>query len=112
MIEQKKEWYAVKGLYRWYLKESGETLKVEERVLLFDTTSFDTAIDLAEKEAAEYCEEDEQANFLIEPMGWWNAYLIGEEKIESGAEIYSRLMSSSLGPEAFIKRYCPKSHDN
>ena len=66
-----KDWYSVKGLFRWYFKEGGETERVEERVVLFQAESFDQALDLAEAEGERYCLEDPEANFRIEPIGWW-----------------------------------------
>lgn len=106
----KREWYAVKGLFRWYFKSDGTTDSVEERVVLFLAASFDDAIALAETEASEYCAEDPAANFRIEPVGWWNAYWIGEEP-KSGVEVYSRLCSTELSSDAFVRRYYPRSHD-
>ena len=109
--DQKEEWYAVKGLFRWYFKDNGETINVEERVVVFLARSFDHALELAEAEAVQYCAEEESANFRIEPLEWWEAYRIGEERLMSGTEVYSRLASTSLSGEAFLKRYYPKSHD-
>ncbi|MHA3079089.1 DUF4288 domain-containing protein [Acinetobacter sp. ANC 5502] len=106
----KKDWYTVKGLYRWYLKEDGSTFQVEERIVLFHAESFDHALDLAEAEALTYCEPDDQANFAIESMGWWRAYSIWDEKLENGVEIFSRRSTTELSADAFIKRYYPKSH--
>lgn len=104
-----KEWYAVKGLFRWYLKDSGETVQIEDRVVLFLAKSFDDALDMAEAEAKCYCKADEQANFLIEPAGWWYAYWIGD-KPGNGVEVFSRRSKTDLDSKAFIKRYYPKSH--
>lgn len=28
------DWYSVKGLFRWYFKENGRTILIEERVVL------------------------------------------------------------------------------
>ncbi|MET1079025.1 MAG: DUF4288 domain-containing protein, partial [Pseudomonas sp.] len=45
-----KEWYSVKGLFRWYMKADGVTDRIEERVVLFEANSFDHALNLAEVE--------------------------------------------------------------
>jgi len=108
----KPEWYGVKGLFRWAMKSDRTTRSVEERVLLFRTTNFDAAVELARHEAARYCTDDPKANFFIEPLDWWDVYLIGDEAIENGAEVYSRLSTTTLDGEAFIRRYYPKSHDH
>ena len=105
-----KEWYAVKGLFRWYMKDGGQTDQVEERVVLFEAESFDHALDLAEAEAATYCVPDPEANFLIEPAGWWHAYWIGETPAH-GVEVFSRGAKTGLDSKSFVKRYYPKSHN-
>jgi len=51
-----KEWYSVKGLFRWFIKADGSTVEIEERVVLFWADSFDHALDLAEAEATTYCQ--------------------------------------------------------
>ena len=109
--DSKTEWYAVKGLFKWYFKDTGATANVEERIVIFLAKSFDHALDLAEVEANDYCTGDETTNYRIEAMGWWNAYRIGEAHITSGIEVYSRLMETQLSGEAFIKRYFPKCHE-
>ncbi|WP_066262527.1 DUF4288 domain-containing protein [Hydrogenophaga flava] len=105
-----REWYAVKGLFRWYFKSDGSTDSVEERVLLFLASSFDEALAMAESEAQVYCADDPKANFSIESMGWWDAYRV-EEEPNSGVEVYSRLSKTNLSVDAFIRRYYPRSHD-
>ncbi|QBB71073.1 DUF4288 domain-containing protein [Pseudolysobacter antarcticus] len=104
-----KEWYSVKGLFRWYFKSNGKTDRIEERVLLFKASDFDDALNLAEREATKYCALDRKANFSIEPVGWWHAYWIGDEPA-SGAEVFSRGCETNLEAQAFVRRYYPKSH--
>lgn len=104
-----RRWFAVKGLFRWYLKESGDTVNVEERVVLFYVENFDEALSYADREAATYSLDDPAANFGIEPMGWWDVYETGGEMPSHGGEIYSRLVDTSLSATAFIRRYYPKS---
>ena len=104
------EWYAVKALFRWYFKSNGKTVNVEERLVIFLAQSLDQALDLAEVEASAYCSEDETANYRIEPMGWWSAYCIGDKAIVPGTELYSRLVSTNLPSDSYLRRYYPKSH--
>lgn len=106
-----KTWYAVKGLFRWYFKETGNTANFEERVVVFLASSFDEALDLAEQEAKTYCTEDPSANFRIESINAFMAYLI-DEPITSGMEVFSRLMDSDLSSERFLRRYYPKCHEH
>jgi len=102
-------WYTVKGLFRWYLKASGKTDRVEERIVLFKARSFDHALDMAEREAKKYCAPDRKATFRIEPIGWWYAYSLSESLV-SGTEVFSRRCTTSLNAKAFVRRYYPASH--
>ena|ERR1700722_5106820 len=104
-----KDWYSVKGLFRWFFKANGRTDLVEERVVLFLANDFDDALDRAEQEAKTYCRTDRKANFRIEPIGWWHAYRL-DEKPSSGVEVFSRRSSTPLSGNAFVKRYYPRSH--
>lgn len=104
------EWFAVKGVFRWYFKDTRATARVEERIVLFQAEDFDQAILYAEREALSYCAEDCSVSFAIEAIGLWDAYLIGEKEFVSGMELYSRLMNTSLSGDAFVRRYFPKSH--
>lgn len=103
----RKDWYSVKGLFRWYFKESGEPERIEERVVLFQAESLDQALDFAAAEAKRYCSPDPKANFQIEPMGWWRAYWVGEDPA-TGVEVFSRSCKTTLSGDAFIRRYYPK----
>jgi hypothetical protein len=105
------KWFAVKGLFRWFRKETGETVNIEERIVLFRALDFGEAIRHAEGEAVRYCVNDPAANFGIESMGWWDAYSLGEKAAGDGAEVYSRLMDTGLSGDAFLRRYYPKSQD-
>ena len=102
-------WYTVKGLFRWYSKASGETDRIEERIVLFRARDFDHALDLAEREAKTYCAPDRKATFRIEPVGWWYAYSLSERP-SHGAEVFSRRSLTSLSAKSFVRRYYPKSH--
>jgi len=108
--QPEKTWYAVKGLYRWHFKETGDTVNFEERVVVFLASSFDEALNLAEQEANRYCTDDPTANFRIESTKAFWVYLIDEEII-NGTEVFSRLMDSGLSTERFLRRYYPKSHE-
>ncbi|HEY2052124.1 MAG TPA: hypothetical protein VGH03_22505 [Caulobacteraceae bacterium] len=93
-------WFGVKGLYRWYNKATGQTLNVEERVVLYAASDHDEALSLAEADASKYCSADPSTNFAIEPIGWWDSYEIGEVEINAGIEIHSRLLDKSLSSDA------------
>lgn len=103
------EWYAVKGLFRWYFKEDGATERIEERVVLFQARDFDEALNLAEVEGRQYCVDDKHANFRIEPLGWWSAYWIGGSPC-NGVEVFARSCVTRLSGQSFLRRYYPKCH--
>lgn len=105
------EWYAVKGIFRWYMKDTGETARFEDRVTLFKATSFDEAIEMAKKEAIEYCEEYPTANYLIESLGIWETFSLQTEVIEQGEEVFSQLFHSYLDAKDYIQKYYPKSEE-
>ena len=111
MARSKLEWYAVKGLFRWFFKRSKKTSCVEERIVLFRARNFDDAFSKASKEAKAYCLEDPKANFRIEPMGWWDAFYLFDETAKDSTEVYSRLIETKLSTKSFVKRYYPKTHD-
>ncbi len=99
-----KKWYTVKGLFRWYFKDNGETSQFEERIIIVKATSFDDALDKAEVEAVEYCEDDPKANFRIESLNKFSAYEL-MDKIESGIEIFSKRITSSLDSITYLKQF-------
>lgn len=109
--DETDEWYSVKGLFRWFFKADGTTDRIEERVVLFRAQSFDHALDLAESEAVTYCQPDERANFMIEPVGWWQAYWVGDS-LSHGVEVFSRRAATNLEAKAFVRRYYPRSHND
>jgi len=102
-----ERWFSVKGLFRWYFKESGETSNYEERVVLIRAVDLDDALDKAEIEAKEYCTEDPEANFLIESLNKYSAHDILEEKLIHGTEVFSSRVETDSSPDEFIKKYYP-----
>ena len=99
-----KKWFTVKGLFRWYFKNGGETSQFEERIILVQATSFDDALDKAEIEAIEYCEDDPKANFRIESLCKFSAYELMDE-IDSGIEVFSKRIDSSLDSTSYLKQF-------
>ncbi|PCJ96015.1 MAG: hypothetical protein COA45_11490 [Zetaproteobacteria bacterium] len=108
-MENEKEWFSVKGIFRWFMKETGGTSSFEERIVIFQAMSFDDAIKLAENEAKEYCKEDATANFKIESLGLWNAFSLSDGAIQNKTEVYSNLVDSDLSTKQYIEKYYPES---
>ncbi|WP_042425925.1 hypothetical protein [Streptacidiphilus anmyonensis] len=94
-IEQ--SWYGVRCVYRW---ESWEGAPYEERITLWRAGSLGEAIALAEEEAAAYA----GGNGLV-PLGLAQAYAIPADRIASGAEVFSLLRDSELGPEQYLDAF-------
>ena len=104
-----ENWYSVKGLFRWYYKESGETAQIEERIILIRATNIDMALDKAEEEAVAYCEEDTKANYKIEPLNKYYAYDIVDRELESGTEIFSFRRETEVKSEVYLERFYPET---
>lgn len=95
--------YSVKGFFRWYFKNNGDTAYYEERLIYVEAESFDQALDMAEQEAVEYCEDDEKANFTIEPLGQYRAFEI-IDNLENITELFSERFETNLSKEEFINK--------
>ena len=104
-MEKNKNWFAVKGLFRWYYKDSGDTALFEERVILFSAESFDDALDQAELEACEYCIEDPKANFKIESLNKYTAHEILEKELSSGIELLSQRPETDMDTKTYLAKY-------
>ena len=102
-------WYTVKGIFRWYFKENNETELFEERIILVNAKNFDDALDKAENEAAEYCQEDPKANFKIESLKKFYAYEILEKELEAGIELFSNRRKIPLDSDSYLKRFYPET---
>lgn len=98
----REPWYAVKCIFLHNdLKYRNGKNNFEERILLVKAISFEDAIEKAEKEALEYCEDLNDVEYL----NFCNAYHIAESKIMDLTEIYSLITTSNLDKNEYIKRY-------
>ncbi|MCX5416014.1 hypothetical protein [Streptomyces sp. NBC_00059] len=99
MSEEPKAWYGARTFYRWL---SWENRPYEERVVLFLAASLDEAIELAERESAEYAEEGD-----LEVLDMVQAYRIcdGDEAVGAGTEVFSALHALDLPANEFLDRY-------
>ena len=94
-------WYGVKCVFIHHdLKKRNGQNNYEERIVLVHADSFEEAIDKAEKEAKQYCEDLDGAAEYLELC---NAFRIEEHKIEDGTEIYSLITKSDLNPKEYLK---------
>ncbi len=97
------EWYAVRCVFRSAWAESSEGLPpevhlYEERVTLWQATSLEEAIALAEAEALEYADEDDDYLDLAQ------AFKLFDDP-SSGAEVFSLMRSSRLEPDEYLDTF-------
>ncbi|MFJ8660388.1 DUF4288 domain-containing protein [Streptomyces sp. NPDC093795] len=99
MKQEPKAWYSARTFYRWL---TWENRPYEERVVLFRARSLEEAIELAERESAEYTEEND-----LEVFDFVQAYRIadGDEEVVAGTEVFSKLHALDLPAEEFLNRY-------
>ena len=97
------EWYAVRCVFRSAWAESSEGLPpdehlYEERITLWQASSMEEAFALAEAEAAEYADEEDDYLDLAQ------AYKLFDEP-GHGAEVFSLMRSSELEPDAYLDAF-------
>ncbi|MER6250546.1 hypothetical protein ABT224_04015 [Streptomyces sp. NPDC001584] len=99
MKETPREWYGARTFYRWL---TWENRPYEERVVLFRARSLGEAVELAERESAEYAREGD-----FEVLEMVQVYRIsdGEEEVGAGTEVFSKLHALDLPPHEFLDRY-------
>lgn len=99
MKQEPKAWYSARTFYRWL---TWDNRPYEERVVLFRARSFDEAIELAERESAEYARESD-----FEVLDLVQAYRIsdGDEEVGAGTEVYSQLRALDLPANEFLDRF-------
>ncbi len=88
------EWYGVRCLFQW---THAEGTPFEERITLWRADSLDAAIELAEREAREYAEDND-----LTYLRFSQAYATGETEITAGAEVFSLLRDSSLPAAEYL----------
>ncbi|MFD3726698.1 hypothetical protein [Streptomyces sp. NPDC058671] len=99
MKQEPKAWYGVRTFHRWL---AWDNRPYEERVVLFRARSLDEALELAERESAEYA--GESAFAVLDMM---QAYRISDvdEEVGAGTEVFSKLHVLDLPPSEFLDRY-------
>ena len=106
--DDETRWYAVRSLFRGQTTaefappdlEEGESA-YEERITLWQATSFDDAIDLAEAEAIEYA-EFMGVEYLAD---FGQAYDLADLPPRNGTEVFSLTRYSPLPPEPYIAHF-------
>ena len=95
-------WYAVRCIFAvgWPPEAAGKTY--EERITLWQARSIDEAIERAETEASEYASEIEESPSHY--LGMAQAFQLVEPPAD-GAEVFSLLRDSQLGPDEYLTTY-------
>ena len=106
--EEETRWYTVRSVFR--ARTAGEFAPAdlsedehayEERITLWQATTFDDAIDLAEAEAIEYA-EFMGVEYLAD---FGQAYNVADVPPRNGTEIFSLTRYSPLPPEPYIETF-------
>ena len=102
MSASSRGWYAVRCVFGEVgsetVDEQGDWT-YEERITLWIADSFDAALSLAEAEAAQYASASE-----VTYLGFAQVFKLGG-KPEEGAEVFSVLRSSDLGPNEYLDHF-------
>ena len=95
---QDDRWSAVRSLFR----SAGEPESAyEERITLWQASSFDEALERAGAEAVEYA-EFLGATYLPD---FGQAYHLADAPPRDGAEVFSLVRDSALPPSAYVERF-------
>ncbi|WP_055585280.1 hypothetical protein [Peterkaempfera griseoplana] len=99
MEQEPEAWYGARTFHRWL---TWEGRPYEERVVLFRARSLDEAVELAERESAEYAGENG-----FEALGMVQVYRIsvGDQQVGAGTEVFSQLHALDLPANEFLDRY-------
>lgn len=97
------EWHAVRCIFRHWAAGS-EDQTYEERVTLWHAESGPHAIELAEQEAADYCDVLDSEGGHSEYVGLAQSYRL-DDTPEHGAEVFSMMRDSTLDSDAYIARF-------
>ena len=106
--EQENRWYAVRSLFKVDPSDDfdppgldeGEAV-FEERITLWQASSFDEAMEKAETEAQEYAEFI-GATYMSD---FGQAYHLADTPPRDGAEVFSLIRYSSLPAKPYIERF-------
>ncbi|MCH6259323.1 DUF4288 domain-containing protein [Puniceicoccaceae bacterium K14] len=100
-MSTKKYWFTTKAIFSVPNREELGNYLYEERVLLWNASSFDEAFKLASEEAKEYEKNAEGIRFL----GRCDAYQIDHDLIGHGSELWSLQRGSNLEPYYYVKTF-------
>lgn len=89
---------------------SSPTHRYEERITLWQASDADSAIALAEAEAAEYASAIGEAP--DEYLGLAQSYALLDTPSQSGAEVFSLMRTSALEPNNYLDAFFDTGHEH
>jgi hypothetical protein len=96
------QWYSVRCIFQ---SPSDSGTAYEERVTLWQAADIDTAIEMAEAEAAEHATELD-----LEYTGLAQAYWLFEEP-SNGTEVFALIRESPLETDDYLDRFFDTGHE-
>jgi hypothetical protein len=100
---RQEPWYSVRSLF---LDKSNN--HYEERTILIGASSHKQALELAEMEAAQYCED----LGAMEYLGYSDTFHIFGDKIESGTEVFSLIRKTQMSKDEYVDRFLDSGLEN
>ena len=94
-------WFSIRTVYLHGEGADGSSV-YEERTLLFRADSAEQAFDMSEVEAIRYLEVNPTFRRVGRPVGFKLGAMVDDLH---GAEVWSVLGTSNLGPEDFMQKY-------
>ncbi|MFE6050445.1 hypothetical protein ACFQ6N_06810 [Kitasatospora sp. NPDC056446] len=95
-MEQAVQWYGVRCVFEW---TAGDGRTYEERITLWQASSADEAIALAEAEAGTYAADNRLGH-----LGFAQSFRL-DGPPGQGAEVFSLLRDSPLEPDAYLDAF-------
>ncbi len=97
----KEPWYSVRCVFKHQRRVDMEKRNLyEERITIWNTDSFDKAIELAEEEAKSYAKDTDSVF-----VGLSQGYHLYETEIINGSEIFSLMREHNYSPKTYLDRY-------
>lgn len=96
-------WYAVRSIFHFGVKEDGKNV-FEERIVVFEAENEAKAFDKAAREAKEYATNDDKEDFTIYPE--MELYIQDGDALIDGYEVWSELFETTEDiNDFFYNRY-------
>ena len=95
------KWFGVRCLFEHPARRSRGKHVYEERIVIVEALSEAVALRKAERNARSYAGADGDTKYL----GFSESYAMYDKPSTPGAEVFSLMRSSKLGPGPFVTRY-------